>query len=185
MSVEGIPIVATPAGSPSYLDLPSAQALAAALPPLAAWMAATDDQRVAALVQATSDIDNAMWYQGRPYDPDQDLAFPRVAHESRSRFPAGTWGQDSPVPDVIWDWDSTNNVAVVPPPVLQATLYQADSILDGSREQRLADQHDGLSSQGAAGVTEAYKGGDGLDTGLARRAFNLMIQYQVRTGRLH
>ena len=37
---------------------------------------------------------------------------------------------------MVWDWDKATQTAVVPRDVKRAVLYQADSILDGTRARR-------------------------------------------------
>jgi hypothetical protein len=166
----------------AYLDLTEANDLAAALPELAAWSAASDDDKTLALNQASLDVDSAMPYQGRPYDFFQSRQFPRVADDNGAGepyFPA-------PADAVVWDWDATTNQAVVPVDVKRSVLYQADANLSGLREPRLAAQHDGVVYELTGTLAESYKQstGPGVATGLCRRAWLLVRQYQLRSGRM-
>ena len=172
------------ASGQSYLDVTDADALAATVPALAAWSAATTDQKTRALRQATSDVDAAMAYQGRRYAADQALEFPRVAADGSSSPSAAC----CPPADgsTVWDWDPTAAAAVVPRDVRLAVLYQADSVLAGEREPRIAAQHDGVVYDLTGTLAESYKQttGPGVRTGLARRAYTLMRKYRLRGGRL-
>src|SRR5436189_193966 len=82
--------------------------------------------------------------------------------------------------------DAEKAVAIVPADVRRATLYQADSILAGEREPRIAAQHDGVVYELTGGLAESYKStqGRGVPTGLCRRAWMLMRRYRLRSGRL-
>lgn len=159
-----------------YLDVAEADDLAARLPALSAYRAASADDRAAALVQATADIDSAMPYQGRPYAAGQRLAFPRWNDPAADRAGVGT----------VWAFDDETATAVVPDDVKQATLHQADAILAGTREARLSAQHDGVVYELTGGVAESYKAtpGPGVPTGLCRRAWVLMRRYRLSSGRL-
>src|SRR4051794_30681562 len=168
----------------SYLDVTEANTLAADLPPLAAWAAASAGDKTTALNQATADVDGAMPYQGRPYDPAQARQFPRVAEDPHVGSAAG------PAPDVagaagggVWDWDDGTHAAVVPRDVKAAVLYQADAILAGSREARLAAQHDGVVYELTGSLAESYKRttGPGATTGLCRPAWVLLRKYRLRS----
>jgi len=157
---------------PTYLSLDEAAILAAQLPGLAAYLAANSGQQLAALRQASSDFDLAYPYQGAKYDPDQEMEFPRIDG------------------DHIRDWDSTANAAIVPAAVKRAVLHQADSILDGGRENRLEGQHDGLASQQVGSMSESYTagttpaGGGNAAGALCRRADMIAQRYRLRTGRM-
>lgn len=180
------------AGLPIYLSAAAADALAAQILPLRAWPTANDSQKTLAIVQATSEIDNGQIYQGRKFHRHQCLQFPRMAYEAVS--PVWEWdGYGLPLQmplgwsESIWDWDRVNHVAIVPNNVLLAVLYQADSILVGDREERLAAQHDGVSSQGNSGIQESYRPREqnpGFRTGLCRRSYQLLEQYRVRAARI-
>ena len=161
----------------SYLTTTEADALAATLPTLSAWAAASSGDKEKALLQASLDLDNAMPYQGRPYESDQTNQFPRVPYDD----PA----QDDPRPGV-WDWDDDANEAIVPGDVLVAVLLQADSILAGEREARLSAQHDGVVYDQTGSVAESYKQteGPGVTTGLCRAAWVLVRRYRLKSGRV-
>ena len=178
MPVEAIPIATS---MTSYLDVGAADDLATTLAGLAAWHAAKPLARAAALTQASSDVDAAMPYQGRPVDEAQARQFPRVAYESHVGPPYAVLGAD-----VVWDWDDVANAAVVPRDVKLAVLYQADAILAGTREPRLSAQHDGVVYELTGTLAESYKQttGPGVATGLCRRSWVLMRQYRLREGRL-
>ena len=156
----------------AYLSLADADDLADALPELTSYKAAADAARTAALLQATIDIDSAMPYQGCKYDPDQERQFPR------------TFADGVASPSRVWDWDDDADDAVVPSGVKRATLYQADAILAGTREPRLAAQHDGVVYQQGETAAESYKStpGPGVPTGLCRRAYVVMRRYRLQGG---
>jgi hypothetical protein len=162
----------------SYLEVSEADDLAATLPGLAAYAAASDPEKAAALNEATADIDAAMPYQGRKFDPAQVREFPRQSDE-----PAGSAGTDL---SLIWDWDATAGEAIVPADVRRATLYQADSILAGVRRPRVEAQHDGVVYELTGGLAESYKAtpGAGVRTGLCHTAWRLMRRFHLRSGRL-
>jgi hypothetical protein len=168
----------------SYLEVAEAEELAATFPGLAAWAAAAPAARAAALNQASADIDSAMPYQGRPLEEPQARQFPRVAYESTSlpRDPAG----GATASRVVWDWDFATNQAVIPLDVKLAVLHQAEAILAGTREPRIALQHDGVVYDQTGSLAESYKQttGPGVATGLCRRSWVLMRQYRLRGGRL-
>jgi hypothetical protein len=172
---------------------PAADAIAATLPAslVAAYVAASaanNASAVAALLQASSDVDGAIKYQGRKYDPTQLNEFPRIAREPASmvherRFPVVQPAVEGAGME-IWDYDWTNNVPVVPPDVLAAVVYQANSILLGDRDGRQDAIHDGVASQGAEGVQESYRDPrENRQSFLCRRAFMLMARYRLMTGR--
>jgi hypothetical protein len=174
-----------PAG-PSYLDVVEATALAADLPDLSGWADATDPDRGAALELATLEVDAAMPYQGRRYDPAQAREFPRIAEDA-----APTPSSDAIVivpagGAVVWDWDATTHEPVVPRDVKLAVLFQADSLLTNAREPRLSAQHDGVVYQLTGTLAESYKQtpGPGVRTGLCRRAWVMLRKYRLRSGRL-
>ena len=176
--------VTTP-NAPSYLTVDEADAIAAEISGTPAWDASAADLKARALATATADVDGAMRYQGRPYDPDQRLQFPRVPHGPSPL--AGTasaiW---SPSPSTVWDWDDATDAAVVPLRVRQAVVYQADAILGKKMAERLSKQHEGLAYDQTASLAESYKkeGAMGYQSGLTYRAFMLMRFYAARTGEL-
>jgi hypothetical protein len=185
MPVQAIPL---PTAGVRYIDVGDADDLAAALRDLPAYRAASDEAKAAALDLATRDIDAAMPYQGRRLDPAQPLAFPRLSDEPTDRAATAGFGvAGSFDPALVWDWDATAGAAVVPADVRLATLYQADSILAGTREARLSAQHDGVAYELTGGLAESYKASGpapGVPTGLCRRAWVLMRRYHLRSGRL-
>jgi hypothetical protein len=174
MPVQAIAILST---GVRYVDVAEADELAAALPELAAYRAASGEAKAAALDQATLDVDAAMPYQGRKLDPDQPREFPRAF---------GDRGRGLPDPPFVWDWDPAARVAVVRDAVRRATLYQADAILAGHREARLSAQHDGVVYELTGALAESYKAtpGAGVWTGLCRRAWVLVRKYRLQGGRL-
>jgi hypothetical protein len=179
------------AATDSYLSVSDADALAATLTGLASYTAASSGAKLNALAEASGRIDTAMRYQGRKYDPAQVLEFPRVPYES-SLIGRQTWPpypDSRAVPDVVWDWDSTANAAVVPARVKRACLIEADSILAGTRDDRLDAQHDGLASQSVGPHAESYRppasgGVGGAASSLCRRAYELMQPYRLVSGQL-
>jgi hypothetical protein len=91
--------------------------------------------------------------------------------------------------EVIWDWDGTNNVAIVPQRVKLACVYQANSRLDPKRIAVLDRIYSGLTSRQIGTGAEAYDlkvilqaSGGALQ--LCRDAVMLMQNYQLRAGRL-
>jgi hypothetical protein len=175
----------------AYLTFTEADAIAATLPAtlLVAYLAASSPQKTAALEQASADVDAAGPFQGRPYETEADgqvLQFPRLAYDNGGP-PRFTPGGTQYTGDLIWDWDSDTNAAVVPLAVKRAVLYQANEILDGRRAAKLDAQHSGLASQSADGVSESYRdpgtSGDGMSR-LAERAAALLAKYRRRSGRL-
>ncbi|HEX8915989.1 MAG TPA: DnaT-like ssDNA-binding protein [Humisphaera sp.] len=177
-----MPIEAIPLGlsASAYLDVAGGDDLAAALPDLTAYRSADAGEKAAALLQASDDVDAAMPYQGRRFDPRQPREFPRWVDAGA----AG--GIASAGPETVWAWDAGAAVAVVPADVRRATLYQADSILAGTREARLSAQHDGVVYELTGGLAESYKAtpGPGVPTGLCRRAWAILRRYRTRGGRL-
>jgi hypothetical protein len=166
-----------------YLTESAADALAATLPALPAWSAATTPQKSAALVRATLDVDNAMPYQGRRYASDQERQFPRAPYDDA---PGTTDSFDRDPRASAWDWDTATNAAVVPEDVLLAVLLQADANLAGDREARLSSQHDGVVYDQTGSLAESYKQteGPGVTTGLCRAAWVLLRKYRLKSGGL-
>ena len=82
----------------------------------------------------------------------------------------------------VWDWDQPTGLPVVPPDVMRATFLQALSIAQGTREDRLNDRHDGITSQSALRVSESYSS-ELIDI-LCLRARTLMRRFRLRTGRI-
>jgi hypothetical protein len=162
----------------SYLSVADADALAATLVGLTAYLAADDTAKAGALNEASAEIDAAMPYQGRKYADDQVRQFPRV-HDDLAADVATD-------PATIWDWDADTSTAIVPDDVLRATLYQADAILAGARQPRIDAQHDGVVYELTGGLAESYKAtpGQGVRTGLCHHAWLLMRRFRLRSGRL-
>ena len=168
--------------SDPYLTDTEADALAATLPALEAWPTATSGAKTKALQLASSNVDNAMPYQGRKYASDQVNQFPRVPYDE----PPGTRAFDGDPRGSVWDWDADANEPAVPDDVLLAVLVQADTILVGDREPRLGAQHDGVVYNQAGSVAESYKQteGPGVTTGLCRAAWVLLRKYRLKGGRI-
>jgi hypothetical protein len=192
-----MPISLTPitaASAASYLSAAAADALAASVKALAAWPTASSGDKQLWLQQATAEIDIAMPYQGRRYDltTPQVLQFPRILRESPmlgSAYPDAQWpfGGGVQVGGLnVADWDPVNLVAVVPPAVLLATLYQADAIGSGATVGGPADAaHSGLKSQGNTGMQESYDlHAPGVETGLCGMAWKLLRRYRLTSGRI-
>ena len=176
--------------SRSYLIADEADDIAASLPAtvLASYLAASVSQKNAALELASADLDTAMRYQGRKYDPEQALEFPRVAYETPVASRYGSAIATS-VPDTIWDWDADADEAVVPAAVKMACLLQAESILSGNLERIYEAMASGLASQSVGGMSESYRTpaeleAMGLTAGLNPRAAKIMDQYALRQGKL-
>jgi len=185
MPVVGTPISGNNTG-PSYLTLAAAATLLARLPStlLAGYRAAGDADKLAALVLASAEIDAADRWQGRKYEATQLLEFPRVA-TSRAMPLLGIMTPTAYLsPDEIWDWDSDEQAAVVPPAVEMATLHQANAVLDTVRAARLDAQQQGLASQSVGGLSESYAAVVGMDRDreLCRAAARLMDKYRLRSG---
>lgn len=174
MPIEAIPITTD---SSAYLILADAVDLAATLLGLPAFLSASDSDKTRALERASREIDTAMPYQGRRYVITQPRQFPR-------------WRDEPPSAGIAIDsallWDADGGVAIVPADVKESTLYQADAILAGSREARLAAQHDGVVYELTGTLAESYKSssGPGVRSGLCRRAWMLMQRYRLQSGRL-
>lgn len=180
-----------------YCTLEEADAIAAALPLLASYKAASSDARTAALAQASIDIDAAGPWQGRKYDlwTPQELEFPRVPYQSSSQVCGyGSllgWLGSGAIGVQIWDWDAVNNVAVVPAKIKRACLFQADSILKGDWQKALDAAAMGVEQRTAGSVSISYRdplavlqylgGGSGS---LCRASAQLLKKYQISQGRI-
>lgn len=199
-----MPIVLTPITpapvTDAYLTPEAARALAAgvmATPGMSKLLALTDDGLGMALYTASIDIDVAMRYQGRKYPSadgvtEQVREFPRVAYSSGltpgsvsataggilGGVVGGGGGQ-------VWDWDSENNVAVVPQNVKLACLFQAAWLQVSSHTKRIEEINSGVAqaSIGTAGET-MNPAAEGVRTKLGARAAQLMEKYRIRTGQL-
>jgi hypothetical protein len=190
---ESAGVSAQPSSS-SYLAVADGDALANAMIGLASYKAATADDRSNALVMATERIDAAMRYQGSKYDPSQTLEFPRLAYRNQplaagvspwpfNELTAAGLTEGASVSDDVWDWDADSNSAVVPSRVQRACLFEADSLISGSRNARLDAAHDGLASQSVGGMSESYAQVDASGRPvLCRQADELMRFYRLRSG---
>ncbi|QOV90890.1 DnaT-like ssDNA-binding protein [Humisphaera borealis] len=178
---------------PSYLTVATASAVLVSVPStqLAAYRAASDADKLAALVQATAEIDAAGPWQGRRYDLDpavQTLEFPRVPYERYQTAPGQAIRPPAAyaIAEQVWDWDDTTKTAVVPRNVKLAVLHQANAILLGERAARLDAQHDGLASQDVGSLKESYRpaAGGGREKNLVRQAADLLRPYRLKSGRI-
>jgi hypothetical protein len=181
----------------SYLTVSDADALAATILSslVSAYLAASSGDKAKALEVATADVDRAGPYQGRKADPPptgtQTLEFPRLVYGGRGD-PRYTPGGTQYFGDTYWDWDYTNNVAVVPGAVKLATLYQANAILGGTETARIEAARSRLTGQSVGGMSESYgqpmsSGGTGQISAfdmLTARAQNEMRQYLLKGGQL-
>jgi len=165
----------------AYLTTTEADALAATLPAasLAAYLAATTAAKAAALELATIDIDSAMRYQGRRYDGtgEQVLEFPRYN---------GSGDTDGVA--TVWDWDATEEEAVIPLQVKLAVLFQADGILSGAVATRTSAGDRMIASESVGGMSQSYHAPATIMTSggilLVTRAAELMKRYRLRSGSL-
>src|SRR4051812_25215998 len=82
----------------------------------AAWQHSTAARKAAAIGQATRELD-AERFQGQKYVVTQERAFPRLVDGTAQQYP-GSVG--ATIAGIVWDWDSGNNVAIVPPDVKRA-----------------------------------------------------------------
>jgi hypothetical protein len=168
------------------------------LPGLSSLVAAAAATRQPAVDLASLDVDAGGPWQGRKYAVGdsgstgtdeaayQEREFPRIAYADGSTASA-QWPRVSDGGAVYWDWEETTDAAVVPETVLIATLVQADSILDGSRDRRMAAIRDGLASQSVGSLSESYRTDIVLAEAaqpLTDRAARLMVRYRLRTGRM-
>lgn len=180
MAWTGTP-VATEEASDSYMTLVEAAAIAATLPTLTAYAAATDAKKAAAIYLASLDVDSVR-FQGRKVDWAQVREFPRYSGGLRAterRSDGATQGEDAE----IWDWDAEAEAAVVPDQVKIAVLLQANDILDGQRDSRIQGIADGLAAQSVGSLSESYRG-DAAPARLCERAMRLLERYRLRSGQL-
>jgi hypothetical protein len=180
--------------SGSYLSVADARALAGTLPGFAGLLAKDDATLAALLALATVDIDVAMRYQGRKFDPSQQLEFPRVAYGDLS--PSTVQSMElSPFPylpgvgggSVIWDWDNDANAAVVPQKVKIACLCQAAWLTSSQFAARLEAIRSGLAGQSIGTGSETYLKPADLaamsgGVNLGQRAAQIMELYRLRSG---
>ena len=154
--------VTTPTAS-SYLDAASADTLAASRPTNAAWAAATDAQKLAALEEATRRIDS-MILRGTKYDSDQALEFPRII----DGVTVGNADQDAEVPtQVLW-----------------ACLEEAMAIIAAGSGSLKDLQEQGVQSMSIGGKLSytfiAGAGNSGLQSAAANRYMRRYIGAEVR-----
>jgi hypothetical protein len=172
---------------PKILSVWAADQLAAQMPAseVANYLAASAADRRKWLGFASRDVNNAMRYQGRKWDPLQANEFPRI---SGNVF-INPMGLPLPLPAYpsiggeVWDWDLENNRAVTPLDVKLAVIRQADS-LAGGRGQTLNAQHDGLSAQAAGPISESYVGtaAGSAAPKLCNEAWELLKRFRLRVG---
>jgi hypothetical protein len=154
---------------------------------LASLVAATNQDRQAALVAASDDID-ALPLQGSKLAADQEREFPRVdggpsAWPAGSTRAAGYGAWPGGGGGVVWDLDAEGN-AIVPRQVLVAAVAQADSLLAGDRSGRIQAIRDQLASQSIGSASESYRSDADPESisPLVERAERLMGRYRLRTG---
>jgi hypothetical protein len=175
---------------PSYLTASEADALAASLPGLVSYRAAAADAKATALALASGKLDAAHRWQGRKYDDAQSLEFPRLAYESGAAIGAASRVAYDParqrtVAGVVWDWDADADAAVVPVQVKLACLYEADSIIDGTRDELVDKQRDGLLSQSVGGMSETYaqlSATAAASNALCAKASAFVQRFRLRSG---
>jgi hypothetical protein len=179
----------------AYLSSSAALALAATLPPamLVAFLASANAAYLDGALLLASDRIDSLRYQGRKADPAQAREFPRLARESGSNL--NLVGVDyatiiapftTRTVAEIWDWDAANQVAIVPPKVLMACLFEANSILDGQRDQLINAQRDGLARQDVGGMEEIYREGATKEWGmkLCAVARDYLFEYRMKSGQI-
>lgn len=160
----------------TYLTLADANDLASKIWGLKAWSTASDASKQAALATASARVDSAMRYQGGKAEPEQAAEFPR--RDGANVTTATGW---------VTSWsNSTQEVTpAVPVDVLRAVLYEADSLLAGTRKAGQDARDAGLVSQTIGSGSETYlKPTEGTMPVLCGDADVLMSKYRLRTGRL-
>ena len=153
---------------PSYLTVDQADALAAGLHGVPAYLAATADAKARALGTASLRVDRSRRWQGGKADESQPLEFPR---RDGSRVILA---------------DVATGEPLVPLAVKIAVVYEASSLIDGQRAQAVAAQHDGLASQQIGTAIESYRApttSSGLPV-LCVDADLIVDIYRLRSGRL-
>lgn len=149
---------------------------------LSSLVSAAAALRQPAIDLASLDIDDGGPWQGRKYAVGEigSTGTGEAAYQER-QFPRLISS------DEVWDWNDDADAAVVPEPVIVATLVQADNILDGARDRRMAAIRDGLASQSVGSLSESYRTdilpGEAAQP-LVDRAARLMARYRLRSGRL-
>ena len=154
--------VTTPTAS-SYLDVASADTLAASRSTNTAWAAASSVEKLAALEEATRRIDS-MVLRGNKYDSGQALEFPRII----DGVTVGNADQDAEVPtQVLW-----------------ACLEEAIAILAAGSGSLKDLQEQGVSSMSIGGKLSytfiAGAGNSGLQSAAANRYMRRYIGAEVR-----
>lgn len=181
-----------------YLSVYAADQIAAQMPAaeVAYYNAATAADKRRWLRFASRDVNNAIKYQGRKFDPLSSFEFPRYADASALSsfgygvnailspatvlFGLGGGGAGGGADEMFWDWDIENNRAVVPLDVKLAVVRQANALAAG-RGATLAPLHDGLASQGVGSLQESYFAG-ATPQKLCLEAWELLKRYELRSG---
>lgn len=167
MALVGTPIAPVEVPGLSYQTLAEANARAANIFGLSAWLTADDSGKAKALAEACRRIDAARAFQGRKLCPDQALQFPRIDGHR------------------LIDADSNRN-PIVPENILVAQILEADAILAGDKHTRRVADRQGLASQSNAEVSETYVAagavGGGSGVTLCNRAAELVWAYRIRSG---
>jgi hypothetical protein len=180
----------------NYLSVYAADQIASQIPAaeVAYYTAATAADRRRWLRFASRDVNNAMKYQGRKFDPLSSFEFPRISDAGSVSLPytvnpsiapfAGYWpggvGVAGGTGVETWDYDLENNRAVVPMDVKLAVVRQANALAAG-RGNTLAPLHDGLQSQQVGSLQESYFAGAAPQK-LCLEAWELLKRYELRTG---
>lgn len=180
---------------PRYLLSAEGLVLAASMLNVSYFLGAASATQSAALAAATADIDTAIRYQGRRVDMVAQLTeFPRVAYESNTA--SASYNYVGPLAtnmlpggNTVWDWDSVNQMAVIPDRVKRACILQANSRLDPVRLATLDRAASGLTSQKIGSAAETYDiaqmiAASGGSLALCREAAALMNFYRIRQGRM-
>ncbi|HRK31696.1 MAG TPA: hypothetical protein PLD59_11510 [Tepidisphaeraceae bacterium] len=155
----------------TYQTLGDAVALAATLPLLDQFSAASSDVQARALQLASLRIDQVR-YQGRKYDAAQVRQFPR---------------SDCQTDGTVTDWDDDTDTAVVPVNVKMAELYEAESIIAGDFDRITHAIATGIVSQSTGSLSESYRQSSGeLQSALRLHpeTTRLLSRYLLRSGRL-
>lgn len=168
-----------------YITIEQADELSARVADIAAWSAATDEQKLAALLQASDEIDTLQlagvpygdWLAGRT--GSQERAFPRFVPDEPFDWPLPRISAGGIVRDLDEDGE-----AIVPARVKLACLLQAMAIIrEPGRLARLEDQAQNVAGQSAAGVSETYDLSRPQQV-LCLQAMAQMRPYILRSGRI-
>jgi hypothetical protein len=168
----------------SYLTTAEADTIAATLPASTAWAAASSDVKARSLELASMRFDNARRYQGRKYDGNQFLEFPRLPYDGGSLLSAYQYPLSSQPPQV-WDWDSTADEAIVPLMVKRAVFLEAVSIVIGDRDRIVNSIANGIVSQTTGSLSETYARLPNTASGLpalCADAEMISHKYKLRSG---